>query len=305
MHQVVERKHKARRDKDGSNTATNLRNQTLAQVDISRENLLWLGNWYVSLDVDRAIAIFSHFLQSDFDETACYQLGKLYASTGQTENQIAQLETLMKLYNDFPESKWRFENESRLLLAKAYQSTGCEKKALSLLEEVAIGPILDITIAEAYLEKALAYISQQYPEDKTAPQLKNLILQKRLEFEPIHLEAALKYVELLEKTAPNPLEKRLFLLEKVKSDFEKTDDVLSKDYHYARLHNVEKNQIYEDYMNYIDHEIFLAKSTLINDVSIQKELQAKAKDFLLQIKCESSHPWLIPRVIQKLALGWD
>ncbi|HSX37279.1 MAG TPA: VacB/RNase II family 3'-5' exoribonuclease [Chlamydiales bacterium] len=32
LHQVVEREHKARRDKDGSNTATNLRNQTLEDI---------------------------------------------------------------------------------------------------------------------------------------------------------------------------------------------------------------------------------------------------------------------------------
>ena len=62
--------------------------------------------------------------------------------------------------------------------------------------------------------------------------MKDLTLQRRLESEPIHFEAALEYISLL---APNDREKQLSLLEKIKKDFEGTDDILSKDYHQARL----------------------------------------------------------------------
>jgi len=281
-----------------------------AHAEIAKENLLWLGDWYLfKQNEPRASKIFSALLESAFDETACYKLGKLYSLMGRFEDQIPLLENLISSYRDDPSADWKWERESKLLLAEAYISKGCEDKALGLLNEVADGnsATRSETVAKAYLEKArisAAKLKNEPPNDQAladaASQFKDLILQRRLEQEPIHLEAAIEYVDLLETSASNRAEKRLALLEKIKKDFENTDNLLSKDYHQARLKYPTKNRIFEAYMRWIDEEILLAQSDLSADVGVQKELQAKAKDLLLQIKSECDHPALLKRVSSRL-----
>ncbi len=280
----------------------------MAHADISKENLLWLGSWYFSKKNEIALQIFSAILKSGFDETVCYKLGKLYSLSGRTEDQISILERLMEPYRADPSVEWKWESGAKLLLAEAYIEKGLEEKALALLNEVANGhsATRSETIAQAYLDKARIFAErlQKSPDAQALPevasQFKDLVLQRKLEQEPIHLEAALDYVSLIEKTAPNPIEKRLALLEKVIKDFENTDDVLSKDYHQARLKYPAKNRIFEDYMRFIDVEILIAKSELSSDIGLQKELQAKAKDLLLQIKSECDQPSLLKRVSSRL-----
>jgi hypothetical protein len=280
----------------------------LAHADISKENLLWLGDWYFSKKSEIALQIFAAILKSGFDETVCYKLGKLYSLSGRTEDQISILEQLMEPYHAEPTVEWKWELEAKLLLAEAYMGKGLEEKALGLLNEIANGSpaTRSETIAQAYLNKAriLRGRLEKSPDEpaiaEVASLFKNLVLQRKLEQEPIHLEAALDYVSLIEKTAPNPREKRLALLEKVVKDFEKTDDLLSKDYHQARLKYPIKNRIFEDYMKFLEVEILIVKSELSTDMGLQKELQAKAKDLLLQIKSECDQPTLLKRVSSRL-----
>ena len=281
-----------------------------ARAHISRENLLWLGDWYfANNDPLRASNIFSFLLETSFDETAAYKLGKLHAVMDRTEDQISLLETLIGSYASDPSGAWKWEKESKLLLAEGYQKIGSEDQALALLNEVANGNPANLseTIAKAYLEKARilsARLKNKTFDEKelaeAASHFKDLILQRKLEHEPIHLEAALEYVSLLENTASNRSEKRLALLEKIKKDFENNDDLLSKDYHQARLKYPAKNRVFEDYMRFINEEIFMAKSDLATDVDVQKELQAKAKDLLLQINSECDQPTLLKRVSSRL-----
>jgi hypothetical protein len=279
----------------------------LANADISKENLLWLGDWYFFKQNEPALKIFSALADLGFDETVFYKLGQLYSWMGRTEDQIVLLERSMEAYLD-PAAEWKWERETKLLLAEAYIGKGLEDKALGLLNEVTNGNTAtqSETIAKAYLERARIFSERlkKNPNEQglseVASQFKDLILQRRLEQEPIHLEAALEYVDLLEKTAPNPLEKRLALLEKVKNDFENADDLLSKDYHQARLKYPAKNRIFEDYMRFLDFETLMAKSELSNDTGLQKELQAKAKHLLLQINSECGQPALLKRVSSRL-----
>ncbi len=53
-------------------------------------------------------------------------------------------------------------------------------------------------------------------------------------------------------------------------------------------------------MRFFDIEILMAKSDLSADIGVQKELQAKAKDLLLQIRSECDHPALLKRVAPRL-----
>lgn len=338
-------------------SAEHLYEAFISGVDISRENLLWLGDWYFAKkDHLRSSKVFSSLLESGFDETACYKLGKLHSNMCQTDAQISLMEKAMEAYLAAPSNDWLWERETKLLLGEALALKGQEERALKLFDEVTNGnpAIQSETIAQAYLGKAKIQafrLKQNQSDNQTkyaiASQFKDLILQRKLDFEPIHLEAALEYVGLMypnhlkvgeygqedsqnlhfeqallaEKQAakenedfeanPKPnfssclsiksrIEKRLALLEKIKKDFESKEDILSMDYHQARLKYPDKNRIFENYMRFLDVEILMAKSDLSTDIDVQKELQAKTKDLLLQIRSECDHPALLKRVASRL-----
>ena len=269
-----------------------------AQAEITKENLLWLGEWYFShfeegrnpLFAERAEKLFS----SIDSETAMYKLGALFGWTGKVDRQVSTLEKLHKLYEEGGSFQWK--SEAELLLAEGYIALGQEKEAIAVLNEMIDdhSVITSEALGKAKLQRARLEIKRltQEKDDpalfRVASELKDLILQRRLANEPLYLEAALEYVDLL----GNRAEKRLSLLNKVKEDFESSSDLLAQDYQQARLKLQDKNQIYEGYLQLIQAEIFLAQSELEIAPSTQKELQAKAKDLLLQIKEGKAHPLL-------------
>jgi hypothetical protein len=274
------------------------------KADISKENLFWLGSWYLSKgNGPKALLLFSKILEDEFDETACYKIAKLHAAAGRVDEQVSNLEKLVMSYEADPSRDWLWESEAKLLLAEGYEQKGLEERALELFEEIGdgVGPLYSETVAKAYFEKAkirLARFERGAEElEEVASQFKDLSLQRRLDSEPVHLEAALEYISLMAK---GDLEKRISLLEKMKRDFESEGDILSKDYHQARLKYPDKNKIYESYMKLIDAEILIAKSGALTDTAAQKELQAKSKDLLLQIKRASEPPALLKRVHLRL-----
>ncbi len=223
------------------------------KMDISRDNLLWLGDWYFSKEEkERATQIFSFLIDAQFDETACYKLALL-------TNEPLFLEKLLDAYTSDPDGVWEWEHETRYLMAKSCIARGEREKALQELNALAVGPILEKCQASARLER-VKLLKGEADVTFLAAELKNLVLQKRVEFEPIHLEAAMEYINLL---APNKDEKRLTLLEKMKSDFESGDDVISKEYAAALLMDPEKKLCFDSYMLDFDAEICLIKEALI------------------------------------------
>jgi hypothetical protein len=302
-------------------SAEHLYGAFLEKADITKENLLWLGEWYFAqceerenpLFVQRAFLILEELVATSSDpiflEGPSYKLGKLHALTGDTKGQIVALEKLNALYQEHLSTQWKWEKETYLALALGYKANGEEEKALSFFDAIIREnpPIQSETLAKAYFEKnclRAERLQKWSLEDiefiAIAAQFKDLSLLRRLDYEPIHLEAALEYVHLLEKTATDPIEKRLFLLEKTKKDFESKGDLLSQDYHQARMQLPLKNLIFEGYMRFIDAEILMAKAAISQESDEQKELQAKAKDLLLQIKSEKAHPKLLARVFLQL-----
>jgi len=284
------------------NGADHLYKALEAGADISRQNLLWLGDRYAALSNPvRASRVLSCLLESGFEETAAYRLASIYSSEGRVAEQIDLLEQSVNAYKSDPNGDWKWEKEVKLLLAEGYESQGLSEKATLLLNEIAPPdhPIRSETVAKAYLQRARIHARAAEHVAEVASEFKDLILQRRLVQEPVHLEAGLDYVDLLAPPSTAG-EKRLLLLEKIKKDFESADDLLSKDYHQARTKYPEKNRIFENYMKWIDQEILLAQSDLTVDPAAQKELQAKAKDLLLQIKCGCSHPTLLKRVCSRL-----
>ena len=260
--------------------------------DLQEENLNWLADYYYqraekeALSAQRAITLLS---QSPSTETNVLKLAKLYSAQNRTVEQVALLEKNIE----------SLVAEAQLLLAEGYTRIGKKEKALELFDRILADPSTARSAVNASASLQRTRLKKPFENDlsELAACLKNLVLQRSLANEPIHLEAALDYIDLQSK---NDLEKRLSLLAKTKDEFESTADLLSKDYQEARKTLAQKDLIYRDYISFFDAEIYLYKSKLSTDSILQKELQAKAKDLLLQIKAHSANCPLASRVTDRL-----
>ena len=205
------------------------------------------------------------------------------------------------------------KEEAKLLLAESLSALGEKLRATQLIDEIlSSAPTLrSETAASASLLRSRQRIEnwrmrkgeKADPEiQKAIVELKNLILQRQLSHEPLHLEAALDYVALQTELdlSQNRPEKNLSLLLKVKADFESSSDLLSKDYHESRAKLPQKNRILEGYLRLIDAEIFIAQAQINLEPDSQNKLQAKAKELLLQIVDDSIHPRLVERARMQL-----
>ena len=215
-----------------------------AGAEIKPENLLWLSDFYSEKDPQRAAVLLGALSPTAI--TVC-KLAKLYAKMGRTEDQVALLEK--NLFD---------EKEAELLLAEGYARLGKVEKAEELFDAIvdASSSMRSFVSASANLQAIRLKLAKHEDPEKIAIRLKDLVIQKTLTNEPIHLEAAIEYINLLGTTD----EKRLDLLLKMKTNFETTDDLLSKDYHDARAKIPEKDQIYQHYMQLIDAEIARIKN---------------------------------------------
>ena len=109
-----------------------------------------------------------------------------------------------------------------------------------------------LNLARVYYKKISNSDKKEYV--KVLEMLEDIQRNKYLPNEPIHLEAALDYVDI--KMDIEPLETRtshmLLLLKHIKEDFSNQQDILSKDYHTMRELMPDKNLIYQSYMMLLD-----------------------------------------------------
>lgn len=274
-------------------------------TDIPLEHLQWLSDFYyqkcktsLSKDISPAIqATEKLFATAHMDiqnidensiafECSIVNFAELKGMQNETDEQISLLKRIKTIQEEHSDLSWKESSRIDLLLASAYAAKGQIEEAKQLFDQViANNPTLRTpTSALAALERSRLTIAQikrenlalDHPDALQAISLlKTLMLQKNLSTEPIHLEAAIEYADLL--TRHQVGEKRLSLLLKIKSDFEKTDDLLSSDYQNSRKHLPEKNRIYASYMDLIDAEIMICKTSLLKDESeaVQEKETAK------------------------------
>jgi hypothetical protein len=287
---------------------------------IQPDNLLWLAEYYYGeslrepnkTDVaKRAAEMLEKFFSSTridiraLDESslqfegAVVKLAELEGRLGHENRQAQLLENLQHQREAHKNWAWQEESKSDWLLAQNYAKSGQEAKALQLFDQVvARNPTMrTFTSASAALDASRLRIARWAHRRPTSDNpdfvkvlslLKTLILQKTLANEPIHLEAAIEYIDLqtrLEKKNERP-EKRLALLTKAKADFETTDDLLSLDYQKSRKKLPEKNLIYQAYMRLIDGEILFCRFLLSNDETERAQLKDLAKKCFQEILSE-------------------
>ena len=243
---------------------------------LQTENLDWLTAYYYSradenkVASERAIKLLESSAKTPLNS---YHLARLYSQHQRIEEQVAILEPL----------KNELDLEAKLLLAEGYARLEKRENAIELFDAiVAASPTTrNLTSASASLQAIRLKRAQgTLSFEQAANGLKNLILQRRLANEPIHLEAALEYIALQSENDPA---KRAALLKKTKADFESTEDLLSNDYQQSRAKLVQKNHIYEMYLRFFDADVCLCEAILAKDPLLQKHWEAKAKEILTEI----------------------
>lgn len=258
--------------------------------EVKKENLLWLVDTYLeklqeeprSLHLaHRLVLVLTQCKAAlhDPEWTSC-KLAKVYAILGKTDEAIALLDRLTA-----PNA------EARLVLGECYARKGIVQKATALFDSIISSHMRSTIAASASLQGARLKLASENPDlSQIATQLKTLVVQRNLEGEPIYLEAALDYVDVQAKTDWN---KRIALLNKTKSDFERKDDLLSKDYHAARTKWPQKDRIYCGYLQLIDASILSAQANM--QQHNQQELYGKAKEILIKIINEQTATSLLER----------
>ncbi len=191
-----------------------------------------------------------------------------------TQEQITLLEALVHRQETSPEFNWKLRRRSVLDLAKAYEEGGQYENALRSYQFLSSGSNLSSAVT-ATAELHLARLQYQLlPLEKKRGdhpdvigilhRLKDLQIQKRLQAEPIHLEAALEYAEL-RTSLSDPEEQtaiHLFFLERMQEDFTSQGDPVAAEYSAMRDKIPEKELIFLSYMQYVEAEILRRRAEI-------------------------------------------
>lgn len=282
---------------------------------LQQEHLLWLATHYSQEDhkpIERirsiATLLEQHLSQNipsvqAFDEShlvlepVLVKTAELAGLLGQETRQQEILESLFKQRKEHPDWAWMQEDQVDLLLGECYAKMHREEEALALFDAVhAKHPtVRSFAAASAALQSARLQISKWTMQQGPVPhqilaKLKDLVLQKTITNEPIHLEAGFEYVDLL--SAKASLNKRLDVLRKTKADFEQKEDLLSQDYHRGRESLPKKDRLYQAYLRLFDAEILLVQSLIKKNDPLKKE----ALELLQELLKEAWTPFMIQRI---------
>jgi outer membrane protein assembly factor BamD (BamD/ComL family) len=267
--------------------------RALHLTEIDSGNLRWLADYYYeqsasdpsliapALECTKKIIV--PFLSTSPDpsiERDMVHLAHLYGRLGRESEQIALLHDLKKEYEAHSEQPWKERSAVNLMLARYYAKSGDALKAIALYDEViAANPTMRFeapaaaALESARLKRALFPLSANDPmTEQVLTQLKTLVLQRNLANEPIHIEAALEYVNLQSRPeSSHYLEKRLALLSKLKTDFESSSDLLSFDYQNNRKALPEKDRFLQAYLHFVDADILRCQSQLAGNSALASQ----------------------------------
>lgn len=313
-------------------------------ADIKQKNKIWLADFYylkakespdgvkdsdTVVYMKRSIEVFERAFQTTSlqliildDSTVNYvpyilKLAALYEMRGDFQKKREILAQLHSQYSLNPQLKWVHVDEIFYELAKEYSKLPEKKReALSLYESIMErSPSLQkfVSASSCLSSARLRYQELKEKGDRTDPelqtvlaQLKNLTIQRDVNNEPIHLEAALEYVAVHTFTEPEEekFTKRVELLTRLQENFQQTEDILGKDYHAKREQIPEKNHLFQLYMTFFEAEILYYKSQLANKESRledEKYYGEQANRLYLQLKEEHGiTDYLLSRIAYRL-----
>lgn len=285
--------------------------------EINKTNLTWLANHYINKIKNYLNANYKNKVQDNpqiltYTKNATNVLKFLNATPSENfeellsklsyleniQNNLLEeeniLEKLTQTYKTNLEKPFTYLEETIYRLAKNYEFQNMTDKAIALYNEFLPhfkkeSPFL----GAAQLHQSRLIVSTISKEnfnstnkelEKIITSLKTISLQRHLENEPTHLEAALDYVDIvcyMEKS--DSWDKRLFLLGRLKDSFLSEEDVISKDYKTMRGLIQDKDRLFTAYMNIVDAEKLLCLGYIEKNVEQVK----KAKEILTKMNEEN------------------
>jgi tetratricopeptide (TPR) repeat protein len=245
-------------------------------IPLKTENLRWLANFYAmriseKTARDRAFPLYAKLFENEISPTVEQDLLKyceLLQKEGKASESVPLLEQLVEKQQTENTLPWQFQRRSLFELAKSYEATNQIEKALQAYDQL----VATSTHLPSYFSKAaqlqrarlqLMHLSQEERREESPKieailhDLKDLQVRKKLHSEPLHLEAALEYAEVMATLSGEDArkERMLFLLKRVKEDFTSQEDLLAKDYQSQRSHLPEKAEIVDSYIRFLDAEL--------------------------------------------------
>ncbi|MBS0621262.1 MAG: tetratricopeptide repeat protein [Verrucomicrobia bacterium] len=295
---------------------------------IKIENLRWLAEYYYSqfekgnqqagrrativleamLGIDENVIALGDAQHPLEMEAEAIKLANLYASQKRFQERKRLLQALAAEHHHQPDVLWNYCRLALYELAKTHLALGEHEYAIDMFDALITAatemPSYFATAAE--LEKAKVLYSLLKPEEKregseqvakVCDALKTVQIRRKLLSEPLHLEAALAYVDIKTDLAEKEeqVKRRLFLLEQMRESFTSEEDPLVEQYLSAAEQFPEKEKLYQQYLTFIDAEMLLLEAKLEEgDQALQ--LQESAKNLLETLLVESKHDALTHRI---------
>lgn len=293
----------------------------------SQQNMRWLAGYYYKqyksgkesatertsyvlekiLGVEKNSFVFEITQQTLEKEAEALKLAELYKKTGRFKEDIQLLEALSKEYHTHPNFSWKYQRMAQFELGKAYLMTGDKEKASKSFEQLILSSshvssyfALAATVEKAKLDFSSLKSTDKH-EDSQALQgicntLKDVQIKRKLHSEPIHLEAALCYVECKSQLVPAPQRnsRMIFLLGQMKENFSSKGDPLVQQYFSAATQFPDKERLCHHYLTFIDIEIQRLRAEKTHHIPSLREAKEKL-DALLPQTTEDA---LIQRILK-------
>ncbi|MGL5264206.1 MAG: tetratricopeptide repeat protein, partial [Candidatus Rhabdochlamydia sp.] len=301
-----------------------------ANIDelIELNNLDWLAHFYYQqfetkekkqFYAKRSKISFEKLLAHDslpvesWLELEVLKLCTLYNYLEEKAKKVPLLEILAQQQKDFSHIEWKWQRRVLFELAISYQEQKRYAEAIQVYDILIDSSkhALSYYGSAALLEKARLQFSllsfSERQENSMAvlaicDALKEVQIKKKLLSEPLHLEAALEYIEVKSCLSSNPVEKKLELLMQMKDTFSLAEDPSVQQYLSTQDLFPDKIQLYQDYLSFIDLEITSIKAQLakknqhkniyqkLKEHALAKidELEAKALHDSLQVRVQLS-----------------
>ncbi len=291
----------------------------------SRENQRWLAGYYYQhyqnghsdaaqrasmvleklLGMNEGSVVLSIDAQNLEMEGEAIKLASIYDKTGRFNERAQLLESLISTQRTSPDLKWKYQRMAQFELGKTYQALGVKEKALKAYADLIASSshTSSYFAIAAELEKAKLEFSMlsnmQRSEDTQAviaicDALKSVQIKRKLHSEPLHLEAALCYVDIKTQLAApkEQLSRRYFLLEQMKENFCSEKDPLVSQYLSASAQFPDKERLYRQYLAYVDAEMLR-----VDAEKNQSEMQKReAKQKFDQLLIDSTDDTLKQRI---------
>lgn len=279
---------------------------------VNKENQRWLASYYFQQgDAHRAAFVLEKLLGINEDsvslsidaqtldmEGEAIKLASTYEKIGDSKKRALLLESLISQQSEHPELNWKYQRMAEFELGKTYLTLGEKEKAVSSFAHLisTSSHISSYFALAAQLEKArLDFSMLNNAEDKPklvneiCDSLKEVQIKRKLHSEPLHLEAALSYVDIKTELADsdNKLECEQFYLLQMKENFSSEEDPLVQQYLSAAEQFPDKENLYRQYLAYIDAEIMKLDAQKNQDASEMHEVKMRYQQ-LLREPCDAT-----------------